>query len=211
MSLRVVGAGLPRTGTTSLKATLEQLLDGSCYHMVELGQRVEEHGPQWVAALRGDVERLDPVLDGWAGAVDWPASVIWRELADRHPEALVILSLRTDSAAWWKSADATVWEAMRRSESSDDNTMLRDFQRLMRRSAGLGDDWDDEATARAWYEAHNAAVIEAIPAERLLVWEASEGAAPIAARLGVAAPDGPAIHANTTADFRTSSGFDDAS
>ena len=33
MSLRVVGAGLPRTGTRSLKEALEHLLGGRCYHM----------------------------------------------------------------------------------------------------------------------------------------------------------------------------------
>ena len=35
MGLQVVGAGLGRTGTMSLKLALEQLLDGRCYHMFE--------------------------------------------------------------------------------------------------------------------------------------------------------------------------------
>ena len=129
--------------------------------------------------------------------------MLWRELAERHPDAPVILSRRSDSAAWWTSADATVWEAMRRVAAGDDATM-REFQRAMRRGAGLGDDWDDETVARAWYDAHNQAVIDAIPAERLLIWEPSEGAAPIGERLGLPTPDGPAIHANTTAEFRAS-------
>lgn len=33
MGLRIVGAGLPRTGTSSLRLALEQLLGGRCYHM----------------------------------------------------------------------------------------------------------------------------------------------------------------------------------
>ena len=37
--LKVVGAGLGRTGTNSLKLALEQLLGGRCYHMFELTQR----------------------------------------------------------------------------------------------------------------------------------------------------------------------------
>ena len=36
MSLRVVGAGLGRTGTVSLKLALEKLLDAPCYHMMEV-------------------------------------------------------------------------------------------------------------------------------------------------------------------------------
>jgi hypothetical protein len=34
--LRVVGAGLPRTATRSLKQALELLLGGRCYHMAEV-------------------------------------------------------------------------------------------------------------------------------------------------------------------------------
>ncbi len=39
MALKVIGAGLGRTGTVSLKVALEQLGFGRCYHMLEmLGQ-----------------------------------------------------------------------------------------------------------------------------------------------------------------------------
>jgi hypothetical protein len=34
--LKVVGAGVGRTGTHSLKIALEQLLGGPCHHMVEV-------------------------------------------------------------------------------------------------------------------------------------------------------------------------------
>ena len=36
MSLKVVGAGVGRTGTHSLKLALERLLGGRCHHMVEI-------------------------------------------------------------------------------------------------------------------------------------------------------------------------------
>ena len=36
MSLKVIGSGLGRTGTFSLKLALEQLGFGKCYHMYEL-------------------------------------------------------------------------------------------------------------------------------------------------------------------------------
>lgn len=108
ISLRVVGAGLPRTGTSSLKKMLEQLLDGRCYHMRELYEQRVAHGPRWTAALKGESDQLDEVFAGWSAAVDWPASVFWRELAERHRDALVILSHRGSADAWWTSADATV-------------------------------------------------------------------------------------------------------
>jgi Sulfotransferase domain len=36
VSLKVVGAGVGRTGTASLKLALEQLLQGRCHHMLEI-------------------------------------------------------------------------------------------------------------------------------------------------------------------------------
>jgi len=39
MTLRIIGAGLPRTGTASLQVALELLLDGRCYHMLEVFER----------------------------------------------------------------------------------------------------------------------------------------------------------------------------
>ena len=56
MSLEVIGAGLGRTGTMSLKLALEKLGYSSCYHMVEMFQK-PEHLPFWERATRG--ERID--------------------------------------------------------------------------------------------------------------------------------------------------------
>jgi hypothetical protein len=36
MGIQLVGAGLGRTGTLSLKLALEQLLGGTCHHMFEV-------------------------------------------------------------------------------------------------------------------------------------------------------------------------------
>lgn len=195
--LQVIGAGLPRTGTTSLKGALELLLDGPCYHMVELHTRVEEHGMLWYQALDGDDDALDTILDGWVAAVDWPSSILWRRLAQRHPDALVLLSHRADSAAWWASVDATVWEAQR----SATEPMFAAFNAKMREAAGLGDDWDDEAVARAHYQTHYDEVVAAIDPSRLLIWQPSDGWEPLCQALGVDVPDEPFFHRNDRADF----------
>ena len=41
MSLQVIGSGIGRTGTHSLKLALEQLGFGKCYHMAELFEHPE--------------------------------------------------------------------------------------------------------------------------------------------------------------------------
>ena len=52
MSLKVVGAGVGRTGTHSLKIALEQLFEGRCHHMVEiLGD--PSQAPGWIDAIEG--------------------------------------------------------------------------------------------------------------------------------------------------------------
>ncbi len=197
MSLRVIGAGLPRTGTTSLKSALEQLLDGPCYHMFEFFPRAEEDWPLWWAAFDGDLEALQRVTTDWVAAVDWPASILWRELAEIYPDAPVVLSHRGDSAAWWRSVDATVWASMRERSAP----AIAAWNDKLRTTAGFGEIWDDEGTARSHYDSHMREVVDTIDADRLLIWQASEGWGPLCRTLGVPVPDSGFMHHNTTADF----------
>lgn len=213
MDLRVVGAGLPRTGTTSLKAALEQLLGGPCYHMVEFFPRAERQIGSWHRVFDGDVTQFAKIFDGsgedddppFVAAVDWPASAVWQQLADANPKALVVLSHRSDADAWWKSVNQTVWEGMRR------ETGIEAFDSLsekMRAAAGLGADWDDETTAKAMYTAHLDNVRAAIAPGRLLEWQPGDGWAPLCAALDLPVPDTPFPHLNPTAEFRSNSGWD---
>jgi len=71
MTLRVVGAGLARTGTASLKLALEQLLGGPCYHMLELFAN-PAHIPAWHEAAQGEFAAWDELLNGYRAAVDLP-------------------------------------------------------------------------------------------------------------------------------------------
>ena len=108
MSLRVIGAGLPRTGTHSLLAALEHLLGGRCYHMSAIPGHPFDLGEGWNQALAGEVPDWGQVFDGYVAAVDWPASLFWRELSQAYPEALVLLSVRDSAETWWGSADVTI-------------------------------------------------------------------------------------------------------
>src|SRR5438046_3171472 len=72
MALRVVGAGLGRTGTHSLKLALEQLLGGPCYHMSELIER-EGDTAVWARAVDGGDVDWVAFLSEFSGTVDWPA------------------------------------------------------------------------------------------------------------------------------------------
>src|SRR5271169_4804099 len=90
MTLRVIGAGVGRTGTNSLRLALNQLGLGPCYHMHELVLNLPVNVPLWLAALNGHAG-WDAIYRGYASAVDWPTAGFFRELNAVYPQARFIL------------------------------------------------------------------------------------------------------------------------
>jgi hypothetical protein len=99
--LKVIGAGLARTGTTSMKAALERLGFGPCYHMFEILMH-PDHVERWLPVAAGPSVDWNAVFAGYLSTQDWPASHFWRELADTYPDAKVVLTVR-DPHAWYPS------------------------------------------------------------------------------------------------------------
>lgn len=189
MNLRVIGAGLPRTGTSSLGTALEQLLGGRWYHMSVIPGHPFDLGDGWNQALAGDAVDWDRLFDGYTAAGDWPASMFWRELSEAYPEAPVVLSVRDSAETWWHSANETILPFARMALSLNWNGG-RGFLDLLERFTGT-QHWNDPATLMAAYERHNAEVRQAIPPHRLLEWRAAEGWEPLCRALGMPVPDHP--------------------
>jgi hypothetical protein len=205
MALKVVGAGLGRTGTNSQKLALEQLTGGRCYHMIEVFGRPGD-AEVWTAALRGDPPDWHEFLADFDAAVDWPACGAWRELAAAFPDAPVLLSTR-DPDDWWRSASRTIFEAIDRRRVSADPAWLDMVDAMFER---FTTDWRDEAAAKKAFVEHNEAVRAEIPADRLVEWQPGDGWEPLCRAVGVAVPSEPFPHVNTTDEFRAFSGLDDA-
>jgi hypothetical protein len=208
MTLRVVGAGLGRTGTHSLKLALEQLLGAPCYHMLEVLVHPESVAV-WQDAVDGRPVDWYALMDGYAAAVDWPVVAFWSELADAFPDAIVLLSTRSSTDAWWKSANETIFEITRRGVPGDPNMQpqARMIEGLFRRFTPEWNQAGGEAARRA-YDAHNAHVRATVPASRLVDWQPGDGWEPICRALGMPVPDEPFPHVNTTDDFRAMVGLD---
>jgi hypothetical protein len=203
MSLRVVGAGVGRTGTNSLKLALERLLGGPCYHMLEV---TAEHMPLWREAATAAEPRLAPMLAGYVAAVDFPTAGFWRELADASPDAVILLSVREDAETWWRSASRTIFLRVDQDDISDDfRGMWEAFA-----AARFTPDWRDRDSAIAAYERHNAEVRATAPPDRLLEWRPGDGWGPLCAALGVPVPDEPFPQTNSAAEFRGRTGMDPA-
>ena len=186
-----------------MKAAIEQLTGGRCYHMFETGG--PGHVALWQRALDGDLGALDEVLDDYVASVDWPASAFWRELADRNPDAQVVLSTRATPEQWWASADRTVWAAMRELRDEPHSEWTSMSLRLMDR---FTPDWNDEAPSLDAYRAHCDEVRSTIAPDRLIECTPESGWAPLCAALGVDEPADGYPRLNTTDAFRDGRGWD---
>jgi hypothetical protein len=208
MALALIGAGLGRTGTLSLKAALERIGYGPCYHMIEI-LAAPERARHWLERTHSSSYDWDTIFRGYRATVDWPAAAFWRELAECHPDAKVLLSLR-DADRWYDSVANTIYPAMMQGPPQNAPEILRDFHKMVyelifeRTFEGR---LADRAHAKRIFEAHNQAVIDAIPASRLLVYQPGDGWGPICRFLDVPVPDEDFPHLNDTAWYRARLGL----
>ena len=201
MALQVIGAGLGRTGTLTLKAALEQLGFGPCHHMTEVIANPGQFD-FWNRAARGDAVEWEDVYGGYRATVDWPGAHFWKELADRYPEAKVVLS-RRDPGRWYDSMAETILKSMEMMQLAgpdvpEDHPMYFGGVLIARDTFGFDYSRDNVIAA---FERHNAAVRSAIAPGRLLAFEAVMGWEPLCAFLGVDVPAEPFPNTNARDEF----------
>jgi hypothetical protein len=202
---------MPRTGTLTQKVALEMLGMGPCYHMVDVLADLEQ-ASLWERALDGDAP-WDEIFDGYGATVDWPGGYFYAELAERYPEAKVLLSVR-DAAPWERSMRQTVWsvrhgESLIRLLSSAQACIdprwagfLNMIDRLLWEGRGtFAGGAENSEDMIATMRRHNEEVRAAIPAERLLVWSVEEGWEPLCEFLEVPVPQEPFPRVNDRREF----------
>ena len=109
--LQVIGAGLGRTGTLSLREALEQLGFAPCHHMyVTLEQGHVSN--LWKHVRNGqDVDmNLKRIFAGFGATVDSPGCLFFEKFLEWNPHAKVVLSVRESPEKWVESARATIFE-----------------------------------------------------------------------------------------------------
>ena len=197
MEVAVVGAGVGRTGTHSLKIALEQLLGAPCHHMLEiLGDPSQI--PAWIDAIEGRPADWSAMLARYRAIVDWPGGSFWPELSAAYPDALVLLSVR-DPEAWYRSATNTIFLTF--DNMPPEVAPWMDAVRKLLRDR-FSDRFDDPTAMMDAFVRHNERVRANVPADRLLEWTAGDGWEPICERLGLPVPAEPFPLTNTTAEFR---------
>lgn len=211
MSIEVIGAGLPRTGTLTQKVALEMLGFTPCYHWVDVLADLDRVAI-WEKAMDGKADW--PQIFGESRAtVDWPGGYFWRELMDAYPDAKVLLSVRNPQS-WEPSFRETIVDM---GHGQTLLNLLSSARALVdpqwQRYVGFVERmfWSQEGTFANGHEspqqlidamiAHNEEVKRTVPAERLLVWEPADGWGPLCEFLEVDVPAEPLPHANDRETF----------
>lgn len=191
--MRVVGSGFGRTGTLSTKHALERLGFGPCHHMEEV-VRHPLHGREWVKIARGGDPDWRALFAGYDSCVDFPASVFWKDLVEEFPDAKVLHTVR-DADRWYDSTASTI----RRSSEYVTGWLRKltpagypvEVAETLVWDGLFGGRFDHRDHAIGVYEAWTQDVVDNVPADRLLVFDVSEGWEPLCAFLGVDVPDEP--------------------
>ena len=212
MSLQVIGLGLGRTGTHSLKLALEQLGLGPCYHMDTLLARpsdvrgwtdIDQHG-------QTDWQQL---LGNYRSAVDFPTVAYHPDLLRRFPRARCILTVR-DEQEWYHSARATimraepslaekVWLSLKLPFSRRQRDLLKVFRITQKfwPLTATADEAANRAAALDFYRNWNDRIEATIPRRQLLVYNINEGWEPLCRFLELPVPDAPFPRSNQRTGF----------
>lgn len=213
MSLQVIGSGVGRTGTHSLKLALEQLGFGPCYHMEELFRHPEQL-VYFQKAEKGEKVDWDELFKGYVSAVDYPVARYYKQLITAYPQAKIIHTTR-DAEAWYNSAIETIFWATKPSFGRIFKMMIRmPFSSAVRKRFPVlkydgelidnifGKNLKDKQEIIRRFNAINEETLNFIPKDRSLVYEVKTGWEPLCNFLNVPIPDTPFPRSNTRDDFR---------
>lgn len=199
MALRVIGVGVGRTGTYSLKLAINQIGMGVCHHMEEVLHNMPKQIPLWSAAAAGKPDWRQ-IYDGYESAVDWPTACFFRELVGEFPTAKFVLTQRNPKK-WADSFGATIYELLAGKDHAprEMHAWLEMAGNVIAKT-GFPPGLDRDALAQAFI-AHNEAVKEAIPASQLLEFEVKQGWGPLCNFLDMPAPSGEFPRTNHREEF----------
>lgn len=175
MSIKVIGLGMGRTGTSSLKLALEKLGYGPCYHMEDLINNPKKIS-YWEEIDRNGETDWQSLFDGYQSAVDFPAIGYYKDILRVFPEAKVILTVR-DEESWYQSAIQTILNAqpgilgkvkMSMSILLPFSPHLRNLMRIFKLSKkfwikNIGSDYKNKEKAILFYRQWNTQIKQEIP------------------------------------------------
>ena len=199
MAMNVIGVGVGRTGTYSLRTAINQLGFGPCHHMEDVLQNRDVQVPLWSSAVGGSAD-WQSLYGGFESAVDWPTAAFFRELLEEYPSAKFVLTQRS-AESWADSFGSTIYKLLAgRDQASPEMHAWLDMASGVIAKTGFPADLDRDGLMEA-FTAHNEAVKETIPASQLLVFAVKEGWEPLCTFLDQPVPDEPFPRSNDREEF----------
>lgn len=198
--IKIIGAGLCRSGTSSLYRALE-ILGFKPYHMMRVLEQ-SDHSEMWAAVTQGEKTPQDAfefLRDrGYNATLDLPTVDHWELQYRMYPMAKVILTVRDSPRAWVRS-----FRLLRKLEDLM-NTRFSwrfpnpiavfvptKFEQMRQTRCNFGKElwgfgpceWVETPRTDEWleehYELHLSKVQETIPEDQLLVYNVKEGWDPL--------------------------------
>lgn len=216
--MHVIGTGYGRTGTTSLSTALVQLGFGPCLDAGDVFRNPQLIRPL-LRAVEGKSTNWDEILTGYRSMVCEPATPCWRQLVEYCPEAKVVHTVR-DPEQWISSVERTLLKRRRHIDTlygraavrlsstlgTDFAPLIMLFQRTLEGQALKSVTERRPERAIAQFQAHTEQVVEAVPADRLLVYNVRDEWRPLCEFLGVPVPTEPFPRMSTTVEIASGSG-----
>lgn len=213
MALKIIGVGFGRTGTESLYRALNEL-GFPCYHMYEVlnNKANKSHLDFWLQVARsepGTRHDWEQVFSRYTAAVDNPACVVWRELMAAYPDAKLILSLHPKGAdAWYQSTLETIyftenqWQFKVLEALTPFGRKMGEMCRKLIWGRGHKGTMSSREKAVTYYQQHIETISAEVPPDRLLVFPADRGWAPLCEFLGVPVPASAYPNVNSRVAFQ---------
>ena len=199
MSVNIIGVGVGRTGTYTLRLAINELGFGPCHHMEEVLKNMDVQVSLWSEALKGNAN-WNAIYDGYNSAVDWPTAGFYSELFKEYPSAKYILTERSPES-WADSFGSTIYKLLQERDKAPEkmHSWLKMCTGVISKT-GFPEGLNRDELIKGFI-AHNKAVKETIPEEQLLVFQVKDGWEPLCDFLNVPVPDKPFPRTNNREEF----------
>ena len=196
MTLDIIGAGLGRTGTLSLRTALQHL-GYPCGHMMDVmfDQSRKTDVDFWLqVADAPDSAGHDwsNILTNRRALVDFPACGAWRGLVKAFPDAKVIFTLHPKGPeGWYDSTKATIYAGTDLDAGTAFGKKINAMMDKLIWNGLMQGTMENRDAALIRYQSHLDEVRATVPADRLLVYTVTEGWGPLCAFLNIPEPAEP--------------------
>lgn len=217
--MKVLCVGTIKTGTKSMREALDILGYKNVHDIMEQFKHDKEFIDKAIFEKTADVDDYKNAFYDVDGITDGPFVFHWREILEAFPDVKVVLTVRDNSEAWFKSVQNMATISKRDLVYIKHEWMTRLFlwnrfcplfrisckvgEYILRKSAGCA--WGfqdlDRQTAVECHEMHNADVIKHCPSDKLLVFNCKDGWQPLCDFLNKEIPDSPFPHNNINHSF----------